>query len=119
MWNIPLDESIHVIIEKPLRAIFELVKYLILGRGVLSDPFTHLAIFLSTRLLNENMEIVAPDSADLDSTLSQNGSGLEIKPLPIYGLDPPPNAMTIHVKGVMNFMVCLLQPKSSDVVCLN
>ncbi len=69
-WNIPLDESIHVIIEKPLQAIFELVNYLISGRGVLSDPFAHLAIFLPTRLLNENMEIVAPDSADLDSTLS-------------------------------------------------
>ncbi|PBK60869.1 hypothetical protein ARMSODRAFT_1065959 [Armillaria solidipes] len=80
MWNIPLDESIRVVIEKPLRAIFELIKYLISGRGILSDPFAHLAIFLPTRLLNENMEIVAPDSADLDSTLPQNGPDLEIKP---------------------------------------
>ncbi|SJL03032.1 uncharacterized protein ARMOST_06377 [Armillaria ostoyae] len=120
MWNIPLDESIHVVIEKPLQAIFELVKYLISGRGILSDPFVRLAIFLPTRLLNENMEIVASDSTDLDSTLPQNGPDLEIKPMPIYGLDPPPNATTIRVEeGVMNFMVCLLRPKSSGVVHLN
>ncbi|PBK93458.1 hypothetical protein ARMGADRAFT_1045959 [Armillaria gallica] len=119
MWNIPLDKAIHVIIEKPWRAIFELIKYLILGRDILSNPFAHPAIFLPTRLLNENMEIVAPDSADLDSTLPQNRPDLEIKPMPIYSLDPPPNATTIFVEGVMNFIVCLLQLKSSDVIHLN
>ncbi|KAK0234221.1 GMC oxidoreductase-domain-containing protein [Armillaria fumosa] len=49
-----------------------------------------------------------------------NGPDFEIKPIPIYGLDPPPNATTIRVKeGVMDFMVCLLRPKSSGVVRLN
>ncbi|KAK0222567.1 hypothetical protein EDD85DRAFT_796451 [Armillaria nabsnona] len=120
MWNIPLDKAIHIIIEKPWQTIFELIKYLISGRDILSNPFAHPAIFLPTRLLNENMEIVAPDSADLDSTLPQNRPDLEIKPISVYGLDPPPNAVTIHVKeGVMNLMICLLRPKSSGVVRLN
>ncbi|KAK0436572.1 hypothetical protein EV421DRAFT_1907905 [Armillaria borealis] len=105
MWNIPLNESLHVIVEEPMRAIFELAKHLISGRSILSEPFAHLAIFLPSRLLNENMEIVTPAPSDLDSTFPQNGPDLEIKPMPIYGLDPPPNATTIHVKeGVMDFM---------------
>ncbi|KAK0185215.1 alcohol oxidase [Armillaria mellea] len=120
MWNIPLNESLHVILEKPLRAIFELAKYLISGRSLFSEPFAPFVIFLPSRLLNENTEIVAPDSPDLDSTLPQNGPDLEIKPMPIYGLDPPPNATTIRVKeSVLDFMVCLLRPQSSGVVRLN
>ncbi|KAK0479617.1 alcohol oxidase [Armillaria novae-zelandiae] len=79
MWNIPLKDSLH--------------------------PFAPLVIFLPSQSLNENTEIVAPDPADLDSTLPHNGPDLEIKPIPLYGLDPPPNATTVHVKeGVMNFI---------------
>ncbi|KAK0450396.1 alcohol oxidase [Desarmillaria tabescens] len=108
MWNIPLGESIHVILEKPWRACAELFKYLLSRKGVFSDPFVHEAIFLPSRFLN------------LDATLPKNRPDLEIKPMPIYGMDPPRNATTVHVKeGVMNFMVCLLQPKSSGFVRLN
>lgn len=120
MWNIPLNESIHVVLEKPLQAVFELAKYLISGKGIFSDLFVHLAIFLPSRLLNENTKIVAPDITDLDSTLPQNGSDLEIKPMPIHGLDPPPDATIIRIKeGFMNFMICLLRLRSTGAVHLN
>lgn len=120
MWNIPLDESMHVLLEKPWRAIYELVKYILTGNSLFGWPFVHMAIFLPSRLINENTEITTADPTDLDSTLPKNAPDLELKPMTVYGLDPPPNSTTIRVKeGVFNFMTCLLRPHSSGTVRLS
>lgn len=103
--------------KRPWKAVLELAKYIVTGRGLFSAPFVHMAIFLPTRLLNENMEVTTTDPRDLDSTLPSNRPDIEIKPIPVQGIDPSPES-TIQ-GGAFTLMVCLLAPKSLGYVRLN
>lgn len=102
---------------RPWRAVIELAKYIATGRGLLSAPFVHMAIFLPTRLLNENMEVTTSDPLDLDTTLPENRPDIEIKPMPVKGIDPTPGS--VMNDGFFTFMVSLLRPKSLGHVRLN
>lgn len=103
--------------KKPWRAVIELAKYVLGGQSLFGSPFVHMAIFLPTRLLNSNMEVLTTDPLDLDATLPENRPDIEIKPIPVQGIDPSPDF--IVPGGAFTFMVCLLKPKSLGYVQLN
>lgn len=66
-----------------------------------------------SRLLNSSMEVVAPDPADLDSSLPANRADIEIMPIPHNCTARP------HTKiGIFSFMTTLIHPKSVGAVRL-
>ncbi|KAF8065327.1 alcohol oxidase [Lyophyllum atratum] len=107
IWDNPLEDSMHILIQKPWMAVVEIFKYLIAGRGLMSQPFVHLAMFLPSRLLNDKGELLKLTPRDLDASLPENVPDIEITPMPIRGTpdySPPAGAFTL--------MVCLLRPQS-------
>jgi choline dehydrogenase-like flavoprotein len=115
MWDIPIGDSTQALIAKPWKAVMELVKYVMFGKSLFSEPFVHMAIFLPTRLLGKDSEILSSDPQDLDSSLPRSVPDVELKPMAISGIWPE----VPRSGGVFTVMVCLLQPKSHGTVCLN
>ncbi|TFK53948.1 alcohol oxidase [Heliocybe sulcata] len=105
-FEAPLEDTIHLLLEKPWRGIVELLKYVVNGRGLLSTPFVQMAIFLRTPLLNDRMEVVTTDTKDLDPTLPENIPDIEIKPIALNAYN---NTQKI---GVVTLLTCLVTPKS-------
>ncbi|KAF8055869.1 alcohol oxidase [Lyophyllum atratum] len=107
IWDNPLEDSMHILLQKPWMAVVEIFKYLIAGRGLMSEPFVHLAMFLPSRLLNDKGELLTLTPRDLDASVPENVPDIEITPMPIRGnpdYSPPAGAFTL--------MVCLLRPQS-------
>ncbi len=116
MYQVPLDDSLHVLKNKPIRAISELLRYLITGKGLFSVPFMQWSIFVQSSLLNDDSEIVASDPSTLDPTLPTNTPDIEVMPVP--------HRCTEGEKGdwddigVFSLLTCLVKPKSVGTVRL-
>ncbi|KAI0312498.1 alcohol oxidase [Amylostereum chailletii] len=112
MYQTPLDDSLHGLESSPLKAIQELLKYLVTGAGLFAAPFMQTSIFVPSRLLNERSEIAAAtDARDLDSAVPANLPDIEIMPIAHSCSD-----VAVAGKGVFSLLVALVRPQSSGSV---
>ena len=51
-WSVPIDDSLIVLQEKPLRFALELVRYMLWGTGLLLAPVVQMFIFLHSGVLD-------------------------------------------------------------------
>lgn len=65
-YNVPLKDSLMWMQKDRLKAIRELIKYLIFGTGMFLCPVHELSLFVSTELLSENCENLVKDPTSID-----------------------------------------------------
>ncbi|KAF4578647.1 hypothetical protein EYR40_001203 [Pleurotus pulmonarius] len=116
MYRIPLDDSLHVLKNKPTRAISELLQYFIAGKGLFAVPFMQWSIFVRSSLLNADSEIVANTPSALDPTQPGNTPDIEVMPVPHRCTEGEKNDWDDI--GVFSFLTCLVKPKSYGTVRL-
>ena len=109
-----MGDSLHELEVRPLKAITELVKYLVAGRGTLGRPFQTESSFIPTRLLDENYNLSVKDPSDLDASVPDNRPDIEFMHIANNCAD------TDHEprKGVYSFLLTLVRPKSQGSVRL-
>jgi choline dehydrogenase-like flavoprotein len=103
----------HVLLDRPLRAIQEVFNYLLWGSGLLLNP-NQISIYLRSALLEPDMSTRSAASSELDSTLPANIPDIEIQPI-AFNLSDVKVAPGI---GVITFLGTLIQPKSHGTVRL-
>ena len=111
-FEIPMEDSMHVLRNRPLRAVWELLRYLTIGNSLFNIPFLQTSIFARSSLLNKNMEILTGnlDSSLLDARLPENLPDIEIMPVPHRSKDAEHDEL--DSKGVFTLLTALLQPLS-------
>ncbi|KAJ6561504.1 alcohol oxidase [Mycena vulgaris] len=114
MYRVPLEDSFHLIRDRPLRAIQEFLKYLIKGDGLFLCPITQISVFLRSTLFGDDMTLLSKDPAQLDSTSSENIPDIEIMPIAFNTTDTELPVGT----GIFSFLTVLLQPRSRGTVRL-
>lgn len=94
--------------------LWQLIKYILFGRGHFLFPVPEMFIFAISRLMNEKCKIEVPQDDDVDPRSSANVPDIEIMQIPYSGApyDVRPQ------DGVTSFLCVLLSPKSTGTVRL-
>ena len=114
----PLHESVQELTVRPLKALFEMLKYLLTGRGAFSHPLFNICTFLPTRLLDPTTStLLSAPAADLDASVPANRPDVEIMHLPYnpFDVDVPVSAAE---GGIYALIATLLHPASEGTVRL-
>ncbi|KAG7088756.1 hypothetical protein E1B28_012722 [Marasmius oreades] len=115
MYEVPLNESLHLLERSTWAAAKELLKYVMTGGGTFSLPFMQTSLFVPSQLLDENSSVIHTDKTKLDSSVSANVPDIEIMPVAYRcSLD---NTVTVK-EGMFSFLIAHLRPKSSGSVRL-
>ncbi|KAJ7593783.1 alcohol oxidase [Mycena floridula] len=109
-FEVPMNESLHVLFNKPVRALVELLRYVVTGNGLFTIPFLQSTIFVHSDLLNENMELKDRTDEAQDTRNPNNLPDIEIMPCHVRSSEPPTDEL--DRVGVFGMLPCLLQPKS-------
>ena len=111
-WEVPIDDSMHILYSRPMEVLWNLIKYLTVGKGIFSVPFLQSAIFARTSLLNDNSELVmGEDKSQLDVRQTENIPDVEILPSH-HRANPAASDPVLDKIGVFTFMPALIQQKS-------
>jgi choline dehydrogenase-like flavoprotein len=113
MYEVPMNDSLHGLQNSAWKAIKELFKYITTGRGLLGFSYTLASIFVSSRLLNNDMEVVDPDPHDLDSRIPEHVPDIEVIPIGNNCSD-----YEVENKGIFCLLAMLVKPKSRGTVRL-
>jgi len=116
-WEVPIDDSMHILYNRPMQVLWNLIKYITIGKGIFSVPFLQSAIFVRTSLLNDQLEPVIGDKCQLDVRLTENIPDVEIMPSH-HRANPSASDPVLDKIGVFTFMPTLIQPKSRGSVRL-
>ncbi|KAG7093931.1 hypothetical protein E1B28_007566 [Marasmius oreades] len=108
MYEIPLNDSLHVLERSTWVALTELLKYVVTGRGIFSLPFMQTSLFVPSQLLDENSCVVHTDKTKLDSSLPANTPDIEIMPIAFRCSDDD----VVTKEGIFSFLTAHIRPKS-------
>ncbi|KAI0631282.1 GMC oxidoreductase [Trametes polyzona] len=116
-FEVPMNDSLHALEARPMKAVKELATYLLNGRGLFSYPFQPVTAYVSSRLLDDKSRISVPPGTEgaeaLDTHVFANCPDLEIMPAANNCTDHDiPNV------GLFTLMVGLIHPKSHGTVRL-
>lgn len=96
-------------------AIWEVLRYVLTGRGMLLSPNPQMAIFALSKLLDEQSRTVASSASDTNSHLPANIPDIELTAIPYNVFDDSELAKD---EGVSTVACILLKPRSSGTVRL-
>lgn len=108
-----MRDSLHALVSSPVKIICELLKYVITGEGAFCAPFVTTSIFVHSRLLDKDSNLVNPSPKDIDGNDPQNVPNIEMMPIAYNTSDD-----IIAGKGVFSLLPTLVKPKSSGSVRL-
>ncbi|KAI0690392.1 alcohol oxidase [Cerioporus squamosus] len=112
-FEVPLSDSLHQLEESPLKALVELARYVLTGRGAFSRPFQNSSTFVPSRLLDDTGSISSKDPRELDASLPENRPDIELMHIAHDCGD-----YDVSGKGVYSMLVTLVRPKSEGSVRL-
>jgi len=116
-WEVPVDDSLHIVYNKPLRVLWSFIRYMRTGKGLFSMPFLQSSIFVKTSLLNERSELLSSIKSHLDARNTENIPDIEIMPghhrSGTLRTDP-----VLEKIGIFTLITALVQPKSRGSVRL-
>ncbi|EPQ54341.1 alcohol oxidase [Gloeophyllum trabeum ATCC 11539] len=107
-FETPIEDSLHVLLVQPWRAVSQLAKYFISSKGLFAMPVTQMAVFVKSSLLDDNSEIRTRVPEDED-----NVADIEIKAIPVNG-----SHIQYPKLGVFSLLPGLVRPKSTGRVML-
>ncbi|KAJ7082613.1 GMC oxidoreductase [Mycena crocata] len=111
--KVPLADSLDVLLQSPLTVVWQLLKYLFTGKGLLGSLTQQTSITLRSSLLDDNSHTIAADAEkDLNGDDSLNIPNLEIMLLPVNpsGTRAPQLGKS---DGSFTYICTLLRPKSA------
>lgn len=114
VYRVPMSDCLHILQNSRIRAVWELIKYLISGDGLFLSPITQINLVLRSALLGEDSKVGTRDQSELDSTLPKNISDIEIMPIPFNTTDTAID----NLDGAFSFLAVHLQPRSTGTVRL-
>ncbi|KAG6906672.1 hypothetical protein DXG01_012675 [Tephrocybe rancida] len=109
MYNVPTDESLHIVQKSPLRAILELFRYIAFGEGLFLAPVAQLSILVNSAQIDDSGHVIPTNATDPIGL-----PDLELKPIHFNITEPP----IPHKDGVLSLMVVLMRPASRGTVSL-
>lgn len=112
-FQVPLQDSLHVLESSPLTAVKELLKYAVTGRGIFSLPFQASTTFIPSRLLSHDGTLISKDLRDIDASVPENLPDIEIMHLTNNSID-----YDIPDKGLFTFLIAHIRPQSHGTVRL-
>ena len=116
-WEVPVNDSLHVVYNKPMRVLWDFIRYVTSGKGLFTIPFLQSTLFVKTSLLNDQFELMSSDRSRLDARQPSNMPDVEIMPshhrANAERVDP-----ILDKIGIFNFTTTLVQPKSRGSVRL-
>ncbi|KIY54030.1 GMC oxidoreductase [Fistulina hepatica ATCC 64428] len=110
MYSVPTAQSLHVLQKSPLRALWELAVYILLGKGLFTGPVMQLSIFAESRYI-DNAGNVLP----IDQSAKPGPPDIEIMLIHNNAAEP----VVEPANGLMSFLVVNLQPVSTGTVALS
>ncbi|KAJ7460964.1 GMC oxidoreductase [Mycena galericulata] len=109
MYSVPTAQSLHIIQSSRLRAIVELLRYIVFGEGLFLSPVTQLSILVDSALIDDGGHITPQDGTE-----PARLPDLELMPIHFNYSDP-----LIHVDaGVFSLKVGLMRPRSRGTITL-
>ncbi|KAJ7777346.1 alcohol oxidase [Mycena metata] len=110
-YEVPPKDSVNVFRHGILPVLLHVLKYILLGTGLLSVTSQRTTIFVRTALLDERMELSSVTPAEQDARDPQNAPDIEIQPLPTH-LSENNKPSPMDDIGVFSILVTFLRPKS-------
>ncbi|CAL1700462.1 unnamed protein product [Somion occarium] len=109
-YQVPMHDSLHVLLNSPIRAITEVLKYLIFRTGTFASPVVQVVMFLRSALIGGDGHVNTTRPAELDSSDPSNIPDIEILLCPVRSADGTTNEL--DKVGVFSFIPTLIKPKS-------
>ncbi|CAK5276159.1 unnamed protein product [Mycena citricolor] len=113
IYQVPITDSIDLLIERPLAAIPQLFKYVFTGRGILGNQVQQANIMFRTSLAD--VQNASPQ--DLDAQNPDNVPDAEIMLLPVNPSGARPSGFPKSA-GTFSIMTTAVRPKSTGSVKL-
>lgn len=116
IFRVPLEDTLHVIEQKPLHALSSFFQYLFFKRGLFTAPLIDVTIYTKSSLIDDNMRLKTHDPSETDARNPDNIPDIEIMPTPYNA-----SLITKHPlkgKGLFSLISAVLQPKSTGTVRL-
>ncbi|KAJ7130732.1 GMC oxidoreductase [Mycena crocata] len=118
MYKVPLADSVDVLLESPLAAVGQLLKYVFTGKGIFGSQVQQANIMLRSSLLDINSHVVVPNAkSDLDGHNPSNIPDLEVMLLPVNPAGVRSTGLPKSV-GTFAYLCTVLRPKSAGFVRL-
>ena len=114
MFEVPINDSIHQLQTSSFKAVVELSKYVLAGKGLFSHPLELMSTFIPTHLLySEDSLLNKDDPGKLDASVPENRPDIEFMHIPSNCAD-----FDIPGKGIFTLNTVLIRPKSEGTVRL-
>ncbi|KAI0702886.1 GMC oxidoreductase [Cytidiella melzeri] len=113
-YKVPRADTLQSLETSKLLAAWEILKYVLFGRGLLLAPNPQVAIFAVSRLLQDDSRTVQ-SAEGADSHLPSNIPDIEIAPMPFNAFD---HSKLDKADGVTTVCCMHLKPKSAGTVRL-
>ncbi|KAJ7631313.1 GMC oxidoreductase [Mycena polygramma] len=118
LYKVPLADSVDVLLENPLTAVGQLLKYFFTGKGMFGSQVQQANIMLRSSLLDINSHVVVPDGkSDLDGHDPSNIPDLEVMFLPVNPAGVRSSGLPKSA-GTFTHLCTVLRPKSAGSVRL-
>ncbi|KAG6856476.1 hypothetical protein H0H87_004055 [Tephrocybe sp. NHM501043] len=109
MYNVPTAESLHIVQKSPLKAVVELIRYLLTGEGLFLAPVAQLSILVNSNQIDDSGHVIPSKSTDPSGI-----PDLELKPIHFNITE----SRIPNKEGVLSLMVVLMRPSSHGTVTL-
>jgi len=112
MFKVPINDSIEILMAKPLTSLVEFLKYLFTGKGLLGTQVQQANLVFPSHLLNENSCISSNNSqSQMDGHNSINIPDTEIMFLPVNPTDKTFDGLAKSY-GAFCYLCTILRPES-------
>jgi choline dehydrogenase-like flavoprotein len=113
-----MADSVDVLMEQPLTAVGQLVRYLFTGKGIFGSQVQQANITLRSSLIDDDSHVVVPDAGkDLDAHDPSNIPDIEVMLLPVNPAGSRSPGLP-KSSGTFAYNCAALRPKSSGSVRL-
>ncbi|KAJ3545086.1 hypothetical protein NM688_g5665 [Phlebia brevispora] len=93
VYKAPIQDTLHILEANPLKALWELLKYVLFGIGLFLAPNPQTAIFALSRLLNDESRTAPGSPADVNPYSPHNIPDIEIMPVPYNTTETMPKGL--------------------------
>ncbi|THU89961.1 GMC oxidoreductase [Dendrothele bispora CBS 962.96] len=118
VFKTPLDDSIEVLMGKPLTAVGQFLKYIFSGKGILGQQVQQANIVLRSALLDDSSQLHSMQPEELDGYNPLNIPDIEIMFLPVNTTGQQFDGLAKSFGG-FSYLCSVLRPKSFGSVQLN
>ncbi|KAF5357638.1 hypothetical protein D9758_007502 [Tetrapyrgos nigripes] len=111
MFKALLDNSIEVLMGKPLTAVGQFLKYILNGKGILGQQVQQADVVLRSALLDDNTQLYSMEPGELDASKPSNIPDIEVMFLSVNATDQQFDGIAKSFGG-FTYLCTVLRPQS-------